>query len=200
MKSPAFPAQVAHAASVRRSRRPRRTLDLLFFWITTPCLIGALVLPSLAQPTATGRITGRIFNPATQEYVRNAEITVTGTNLAVYSEADGSYALANLPAGEVVLQVTYTGYDSATARVTLSAGQTATRDFELKGSVFRPGAAAGGSKEGGVVLLGKFEVSSEREGNAKAIMEQRAALNMKSVVASDNFGDVTGGNIGEFMK
>ena len=31
-------------------------------------------------------------------------------------------------------------------------------------------------------------------------MEQRAALNMKSVVASDNFGDITGGNIGEFMK
>ena len=29
-----------------------------------------------AQTAATGRITGRIFNPATQEYVRNAEITV----------------------------------------------------------------------------------------------------------------------------
>ena len=51
-----------------------------------------------------------------------------------------------------------------------------------------------------VVRLDKFVVSNEREGNAKAIMEQRAALNMKSVVASDNFGDVTGGNIGEFMK
>ena len=48
--------------------------------------------------------------------------------------------------------------------------------------------------------LESFVVSNEREGNAKAIMEQRAALNMKSVVASDNFGDVTGGNVGEFVK
>ncbi|MBI4624462.1 MAG: TonB-dependent receptor, partial [Verrucomicrobia bacterium] len=68
------------------------------------------------------------------------------------------------------------------------------------GSTFRPGAPATPGAGDSVIKLEKFEVSSEREGNAKAIMEQRAALNMKSVVASDNFGDVTGGNIGEFMK
>ena len=79
-----------------------------------------------------------------------------------------------------------------------SAGGTVTRDFDLRGTTFRAGArpAAGDT----VVTLEKFVVSNEREGNAKAIMEQRAALNFKSVVASDNFGDVTGGNIGEFMK
>jgi TonB-dependent receptor len=96
--------------------------------------------------------------------------------------------------------VTYTGYERTTSKVTVPAGQTAVRDFELKGSTFGPGARPGRTDAGSVVTLEKFVVSNEREGNAKAIMEQRAALNMKSVVASDNFGDVTGGNIGEFMK
>jgi len=150
-----------------------------------------------AQSPSTGRIIGRIFNPATKEYVRHAEVAVDGTNLTTVSGDDGSYVLSNIPAGNVSVSVTYTGYDRAFSQVVLPAGQTATRDFELKGSTYRTGTSAVGDS---VITLAKFEVSSEREGNAKAIMEQRAVLNMKNVVASDNFGDVTGGNIGEFMK
>ena len=163
-------------------------------------LVVLALSPTLhAQAPATGRVVGRIFNPATQEYVRNAEVSVEGTNTVAFSGDDGSYVLPNVPAGEVVVSVTYTGYDRNDSKVLIQSGQTSTRDFELKGSVYsggaRPGAAAGD-----VVKLEKFIVSNEREGNAKAIMEQRAALNMKNVVASDNFGDLTGGNIGEFMK
>jgi len=175
-----------------------------------PTALRRLVLASLlllglnsnlaAQPAASGRVTGRIFNPATQEYVRNAEITVEGSNAIAFSGDDGSYVLSGVPSGDVTLTVTYTGYERATSKVTVPAGQTAVRDFELKGSTFGPGARPGQGDAGSVVTLEKFVVSNEREGNAKAIMEQRAALNMKSVVASDNFGDVTGGNIGEFMK
>ena len=55
-------------------------------------LLLALLLPLalLAQGGGTGRIAGRVFNPATQEYVRNAEVSVEGTNLT---------------AGEIALQV-----------------------------------------------------------------------------------------------
>ena len=151
-----------------------------------------------AQPSGAGGISGRIFNPATGEYVRNAEIQIEGTNLVAYSRDDGTYTLTGVPPGEVTLSVTYTGYEREVARLQVAAGQTATRDFELKGAVFQPGARAGAGQA--AVQLAQFVVSSEREGNAKAIMEQRAAINMKSVVASDNFGDVTGGNIGEFIK
>ena len=161
-------------------------------------LFAAACLPeTAAQLPAAGRISGRIFNPATQEYVRNAEVSIEGTNLVAFSGDEGAYLLSNVPAGPVTVVVTYTGYDRASAPVTVAPGGTATRDFELRGSTYRPGS---GRAAGEVVTLEQFVVSSEREGNAKAIMEQRAALNMKSVVASDNFGDVTGGNIGEFMK
>ncbi len=168
------------------------------FGLLTALLTLLAVSLAAAQSGGTGTLSGRIFNPATGEYVRNAEIQIEGTNLTTYSRDDGSYDLASVPAGEVTVTVTYTGYQRETSRVTLGAGQTATRDFELKGTVYQPGAAA--TQGQNVVQLGQFVVSTEREGNAKAIMEQRAALNMKSVVASDNFGDVTGGNIGEFIK
>ena len=129
--------------------------------------------------------------------LRNAEVAIEGTNIVAFSGDDGSYTLPNIPAGEATVTVTYTGYDRASTRISLAPGATVTRDFELKGSTFGAAAKGPGNE---VVRLDKFVVSNEREGNAKAIMEQRAALNMKSVVASDNFGDVTGGNIGEFMK
>jgi iron complex outermembrane receptor protein len=146
----------------------------------------------------TGAIVGRVFNPTTQEYVRNAELSIANTNLVTYSADDGSYSFNAVPAGEVTLQVTYTGYETASTRLTVGSGRTATHNFDLKGAVYQPGAKAAAGAP--VVVLESFTVSSEREGNAKAIMEQRAAINMKSVVASDNFGDVTGGNIGEFIK
>jgi iron complex outermembrane receptor protein len=161
-------------------------------------LAAALFNPSLLAQATTGNILGRVFNPATGEFVRNAEIRVAGSSLVTYSGDDGSYHFAGVPAGDVALSVTYTGYNTAAATLTLGAGQTATRDFDLQGATFGPAADIKGDP--GVIKLAGFVVSSEREGNAKAIMEQRAALNMKNVVASDNFGEVTGGNIGEFVK
>ena len=43
-------------------------------------------------------------------------------------------------------------------------------------------------------------VSSEREGAAKAIMDQRNSMNVTNTVASDTFGDNPEGNVGEFLK
>ena len=80
----------------------------------------------------TGVIKGRVFNPASQEYVRNAEVSIDGTNLSTFSSDDGSYALSNVPAGNVSVSVAYTGYDRAASTIVLPAGQTVTRDFELK--------------------------------------------------------------------
>jgi len=160
---------------------------------------------AFAQSSATGKITGRIFNPTTREYVRNAEIRVNGTNLVAYSGEDGSYILTNVNPAAADLTVTYTGYDRATAAVTFDAAHHATQDFDLKGSIYRGSAietlpTSTTRKENETVSLNSFVVSEEREGNAKAIMDQRAALNMMNAVATDNFGDVTSGSIGEFVK
>jgi iron complex outermembrane recepter protein len=147
-----------------------------------------LLLSSARAQSAGGAISGRVFNPATGEYVRNAEVRLQGSDRLVYSGDGGVFRLDNVPAGEATVGVTYTGYEPATVRVPVLAGQTATRDVELS--------VAGGS----TVTLGQFLVSAEREGNAKAIMAQKRNMNVSTSVAADIFGDVAEGNVGEFLK
>src|SRR5205814_1100095 len=124
-----------------------------------------LVALASAQTPGTGSIEGRIFNPLTGEYLHNAEIHVQGTDRLVVSEADGRYRIANVPAGEVTLAVSYTGYQPATAVMRVPPGQVVTRDFDLQ--------SATAQKNDKVIELDRFTVSSRREGTAKAIMEQR---------------------------
>lgn len=147
-----------------------------------------------AQAAGTGVIQGRVFNPATKEYVRNAEIKVEGTNIVAVSEDDGSYRLSNVPPGSATLSINYTGYRADPATVNVAAGQVATRDFELISTLVAP------MKSDSPIQLQAFTVSTEREGNSKAIMEQKRNMNITTSVASDVFGDVTDGNVGEFLK
>ncbi len=175
----------------------RRALSL-FVWLAVLTL--SSLVASAADATAT--IVGRVFNPATQEYVRNVEVVVVGSNFSTYSADDGSFSLGGVPAGAVTLRVTYTGYEPISAQLQLAPGATATRDFELTPALGNIGAAnsVAAKNTSAIVKLEQFVVSSEREGNAKAVMEQRAAVNVKNVIAADNFGDITNGNVGEFMK
>jgi hypothetical protein len=150
--------------------------------------------PLSAQTSAAGEIVGRVFNPATGEYVRNAEVRLQGTDRLVTTEADGSFRIPGVPAGPATITVTYTGYQTATETFTVAAGQTATREVSLSSAEY------GTTAPDGTVRLEAFTVSSEREGNAKAIMAQKRNMNISTSVASDVFGDVSEGNVGEFLK
>ncbi|MBM3852337.1 MAG: TonB-dependent receptor [Verrucomicrobia bacterium] len=153
-------------------------------------------LPGAAAPApAGGTITGRVFNAATKEYVRNAEVRVAGTALVTWSEDGGAYRVAGVPAGQAHLVVSYAGMEPVQTVVALAAGQSVTHDVELRATSF-----GGPVAPGEVVQLDKFEISEARSGQAKALMERRAASNAVNVVASDNYGELTMGDVGEFMK
>ncbi|HRE79828.1 MAG TPA: TonB-dependent receptor [Opitutaceae bacterium] len=154
------------------------------------------VVSAFAQ-TSTGNVMGRVFNPATREYMGNAQVRISGTNLETTTSRDGTFSIPNVPAGEVTMTVFFAGYDLATDTFTVTAGQTAMRDISLISSV-APRTATGQS--GDTVQLQEFVVASEREGNAKAIMDQRKNMNITTSVATDVFGDAADGNVGEFLK
>jgi len=161
-------------------------LTLVFLWLLS-------ALCAKAQPT--GSISGRVYNPVSQQYVANAEVSVQGTLLTVSTESDGSYLLVNVPTGGITLRVNYTGYRTAPVTLELAPGQAATHDFELRST--QPQTLAESDTP---LALEKMIVYSEREGNAKAIMEQKSNMNITTSVASDIFGNVTDGNVGEFLK
>ena len=155
----------------------------LFFVLTTFAQTGA---------NATGSIAGRVFNPANREYVRNAEVRIQGTDISTTTEAGGYFRLPRVPAGEVNLTVTYVGYTTASVPVTVTAGETATREIEIRSAL--------AGDEDSVVQLQTFTVQADRTGNAKALQAQRASMQMSRSISSDAFGDVTEGNVGEFLK
>ena len=148
-----------------------------------------------AAVAATGTIAGRVQNVATGQYLNNARVVARGTDRVVFTDETGSFRLTNVPAGAVVLEVSYTGLDSQQVSVDVTPGQVTAQNVDLT-SVARYGQA------GAVVKLDPFTVASSREtdGEAIAINEQRYAPNIKNVVAADSLGDVMDGNIGEFMK
>jgi TonB-dependent receptor len=152
----------------------------------------AFVAGTSAQVQGPGTVQGRIFNPATGEYVRNAVIRTDGGTTAV-SGSGGEYRLFPVGPGTATLSVTYTGYQTVSAQVTVAPGATVARDFELVSTLAAPGT-------GEAVKLDAFVVASQREGAAKAIMDQRNSMNVTNTVASDSFGDNAEGNVGEFLK
>jgi iron complex outermembrane receptor protein len=137
-----------------------------------------------------GVVRGRIFNTATNEFVRNAEIRVEGTSIVTLSENGGDFRLTNVPSGDVTIVVKYTGLQESRQVVTVAPDQAATVEFSLQPPAYASAAA-------GVEAV---TITAKREGQAAGIMERRASTNAKNVVAADNFGALTMGDVGEFMK
>jgi TonB-dependent receptor len=167
------------------------------------CLIAfvALVCASLgagtlsAQPTATGSVQGRVYNPATKEYVANAEVRLEGSKQVAYTENDGTFQLNNVSVGPATIAIAFSGYNTVKESFSVTAGQPAVREINLVSTDSGPT-----TTKNGVVQMQAFTVDSEREGNSKAIMDQRRSMNIGNSVSADIFGDVTDGNVGEFLK
>src|SRR6218665_657503 len=77
------------------------------------CLLLHLPLATRAATApGTGTVQGRVFNPATRDYVRDAEVRLEGTTRVDYTQNDGSFEFTNVPAGSATITVTYTGYNT----------------------------------------------------------------------------------------
>lgn len=155
-------------------------------------LFGSGDRPSQSAFPQRGSVAGRVFNSATGEYVRNAEVRMEGSSVLVVTDRDGSFRIDDVPFGTASITVSYTGFAPAKATYFVSAVPEAPKEIDLAGAVSKT--------NDGIILMQDFVVTSDREGNAKAIMEQKNAVNVKSVVATDSFGDIAEGNIGEFLK
>ncbi len=140
---------------------------------------------------ATGTIEGRVLNATSGRYLNNVRVSVEGSTQETFTNEFGEYRLVGVPAGSVTLNVFFTGLDSQRITVDVQGGQIAQQDVTLtRGTIAE------------TVVLDAFVVASERDTNAASIAanEQRFANNIKNVVSADAFGDVTEGNVGEFIK
>lgn len=155
--------------------------------------------PAASAPAAegTGSVSGRVMNAGNGMYLGKAVIKVVGTNIEYITDDYGFYTLNNLPAGNITLNVTYTGLNPTTQEVAIKAGETATQDIKLSRTRLTVD-----KSDKDAVILDEFQVETERFKNAAeiAINEERYSPTIKNVVSADAFGDIPDGNIGEFVK
>jgi TonB-dependent receptor len=130
---------------------------------------------SLALAQAT--LTGTVINQATGAILEGARVVLKERGAETTTDAFGIYRFEGVAPGRVTIGVTYTGLKAADAVADIAAAGVTRKDFGLTADIYR---------------LDKFVVSSEREGNAKAVTLQRLSEGVKSIVSADAFGGLAG--------
>jgi len=143
-------------------------------YVGVAALAGLLVAfwtPPGALAQETGTVTGRVTDNE-NEPLPGAQIVVVGTRSGTTTDADGNYTISNAPTGEIQLRARFVGYKTQTEALQLSAGETATVDFQLAPDQL-------GMEE--VVVTGSFSERSKMESsvavttlNSADIEEQNA--------------------------
>ncbi len=133
----------------------------------------------------TGAISGRVSDATTGAYLVGAIATVGGTSLSATVDRDGGFEITGVPPGSGTVTLSYVGYSDATFPVTVAPGTTARLEARLAPTVIR---------------LSAFVVEGAREGQARAINEQRSAINLRNIVAADAIGNFPDVNAAEALK
>jgi len=95
--------------------------------------LGAQQPTSATPATGTGRIVGRIVDASTGQGVSEVGVQVVGTTLGTSSGIEGRYAVPNIPAGTVTIQVRRIGYAPKTVTgILLTGGQTLEQNITVQ--------------------------------------------------------------------
>src|SRR5688572_14747651 len=109
---------------MERRETMKRIRYLLFTW-----LIALSPLAAMAQQRGT--ITGRVTDRETTQPLVGAQVSIAGTTQGGITNQDGRFVIPQVSAGERELRVTLLGYKSVSQPVTVTAGGTATVNFEV---------------------------------------------------------------------
>lgn len=139
---------------------------------------------NLHAQSAEGVLLGRIAESGSGRSLEGAIVTISGTSFRDYTDASGRYSIADLPAGEYQITVTYVGLEPMISEVTVAAGQPTSFDAEL-------------ARLEGIELV---TVRASRTGTDRAINEQRTAAGIVNVISEESFGAMLDGNIGQAMQ
>ena len=127
-------------------------------------LAALLLVPVLAVPlqaqTETGTLAGKVIDSANQSSLSGALVRVVGTDIETATDREGNFWFSSLPVGSHTVRISYLGLEAKEFPVTIIGGQQSNLDARLGEEIVR---------------LSEFTVSGQREGQARALNEQRAS-------------------------
>lgn len=149
-------------------------------------LLGLFALLAFALRAApSGSLRAIVTDSVSHAYLAGAQLSLAPGGVTAVAGADGTFQVADLPAGAYSATVTYVGYTAQTQPVTVNAGETATLAFPLSSEV---------------IQLGAFVVEGAVAGQARAINQQAAATGNLAVIASDAIGNFPDQNAAQALQ
>jgi TonB-dependent receptor len=146
--------------------------------------LGLLLIPAAAA-AQTGTVTGQVLDDRTGLVLPGAFVTVDGSSRAGLSDRSGRFTLVNLPSGSVTVIVRYMGYAEQRQTANVPVGGSASVLFRLTPEA---------------LTVDGIDVVGTRDGQSRALQQQRSASNITNVVAADQIGRFPDANIGDAMK
>ena len=146
----------------------------------------ALILMGHAPLAAqTGTVTGQVLDDRSGLVLPGAFVAVEGSPRTVLSDQNGRFTLVGVAAGSQVVVVRYLGFAETRQTVMVPAGGSTTVTFRLLPEA---------------LTVAGIDVTGTRDGQARALQQQRSAANITNVVAADQIGRFPDANIGDAMK
>ena len=149
-------------------------------------------LPLLARAQESvpsdGRIVGRVVDGESGRALPGAQIVIDGTSTGVLAGVDGRYVIGRAPAGSVDVRAVMIGYAPKTVTgVVVPAGSAVELNVSL---------------DPAALLLDEIVVTAaeERGSVARALDDQRMALNVVSAISREEMSRSPDGDAGEVVK
>ncbi|MBI5690745.1 MAG: TonB-dependent receptor [Verrucomicrobia bacterium] len=149
-------------------------------------LLVALSPAALSGIASAATISGTVRNESTRAHLEGAEVTLIESGVTVVTDRSGSFQLRGVPPGRQRLVFRYAGLDPQETTVEVSEE--------------RPPAPLAIGLTSAVYQLDAFVVTTDREGNAAAITAQKKAPNLATIIATDAYGNIADGNIGNLVQ
>jgi len=145
----------------------------------------ALLLSTCAVATAAhaGEMTGQVADATGTRALQAATVAIPALNRSVATDRDGRYLLADIPAGEYEVAVSYVGATTLKKTVQVPAEGRITADFSV--------AAVGGAE---ILVIG------QAANQASALSRQKAADGVSSVLTRDAIGQFPDQNVAESLR
>jgi TonB-dependent receptor len=154
-------------------------------------LIGCLLLPVVPLPAqpATNRIwiSARVIDASNGEFLRGALVQIEGTSIEAVSDLQGNVVLIDVPAGPQSLLVTYLGTPPLHQSVEMPPSGHLSLNLIM-------------NEKDRVVTMEKFVVESLREGQAKALNQQKTSDTFVNIIGADSIGRFPDPNTAEALQ
>jgi len=165
------------------SSRLRGRLLLAFFILSG----WAGTITAVVAATDSAWISARVIDAANGQFLRGALVQVEGTTIQAVSDLQGTVVLTDVPAGHQTLLVTYLGTPALHQPVDVVAGQHLALTLNM-------------NAKDQLITMDKFVVQSLREGQAKALNQQKTSDTFVNIIGADSIGRFPDPNTAEALQ